>query len=340
MNAHAEFSFAPVLDVRGLTLGIEGRGKSRRLVRDVSFKLTAGQTLALVGESGSGKTLTALSLLRLLPDPPVRILDGTIQFDNSDLAHLSSSGLRDVRGSGIAMIFQEPQSALNPVMSVGRQLREAVLAHEKLDRKALNTRVRELLELVRLPDPDRIIQEFPHRLSGGMRQRVLIAIAMAGRPRVLIADEPTTALDVTVQREILDMLAGLQEQLGLAILLITHDLGLVADYADEIAVMYAGRIVERGPAEEVLADPLHPYTRGLLGARPGLVPHLAGGRQRLVEISGSVPSDLDAIAGCPFSPRCPIAGEQCRLRGPELLAARDGHFVSCFKQADFQQVEA
>jgi len=334
MNAHAEFSFAPVLDVRGLTLGIEGRGKSRRLVRDVSFKLTAGQTLALVGESGSGKTLTALSLLRLLPDPPVRILDGTIQFDNSDLAHLSSSGLRDVRGSGIAMIFQEPQSALNPVMSVGRQLREAVLAHEKLDRKALNTRVRELLELVRLPDPDRIIQEFPHRLSGGMRQRVLIAIAMAGRPRVLIADEPTTALDVTVQREILDMLAGLQEKLGLAILLITHDLGLVADYADEIAVMYAGRIVERGAAEEVLGDPLHPYTRGLLGARPGLVPHLAGQRQRLVEISGSVPSDLDAIAGCPFSPRCPIAGEQCRLRAPELLAAHDGHFVSCFKQGE------
>lgn len=333
MNAHAEFSFAPVLDVRGLNLGIEGRGKPRRLVRDVSFSLAAGRTLALVGESGSGKTLTALSLLRLLPDPPVRILDGAIRFEESDLTGLGSSGLRDVRGSGIAMIFQEPQSALNPVMSIGRQLREAVLAHEKLDRKALDRRVRELLEMVRLPDPDRIVQEFPHRLSGGMRQRVLIAIAMAGRPRVLVADEPTTALDVTVQREILDMLAGIQDQLGLAILLITHDLGLVADYADEIAVMYAGRIVERGAAQEVLGNTLHPYTRGLLGARPGLVPN-PGGRQRLAEIRGSVPSDLDAVTGCPFSPRCPLAGEQCRLRAPELLAAREGHFVSCFKQAE------
>jgi oligopeptide/dipeptide ABC transporter ATP-binding protein len=332
MNALTEFTVSPVLDVHALQLGIGGKGAQRKLVRDVSFTLRRGRTLALVGESGSGKTLTALSILRLLPDPPVRILDGHIRFGDTDLAHVTAAGLRQIRGSGVAMIFQEPQSALNPVMSIGRQLREAVLAHEKLDRKALDARVRELLELVRLPDPDRIVHEFPHRLSGGMRQRVLIAIAMAGRPRVLIADEPTTALDVTVQREILDMLAGLQERFGVAILLITHDLGLVSDYADEVAVMYAGRIVERGPARGVLADPLHPYTRGLLGARPGLVRHSGGKPPRLAEISGSVPANLDSIAGCPFSPRCPLAGEQCRLRAPELLVAADGHFVSCFKQ--------
>jgi peptide/nickel transport system ATP-binding protein len=266
-----------------------------------------------------------------LPDPPVRILNGQICFGDTDLADLAPAGLREVRGGGVSMIFQEPQSALNPVMSIGRQLREAVLAHEKLSRKALDVRVRELLELVRLPDPDRIIHEFPHRLSGGMRQRVLIAIAMAGRPRVLIADEPTTALDVTVQREILDMLAGLQDKFGVAILLITHDLGLVTDYAHEVAVMYAGRIVESGPVRDVLADPLHPYTRGLLGARPGLVPHGDGKRPRLAEIVGSVPANLDNIEGCPFSPRCPLAGEQCRLRAPELLVAENGHFVSCFK---------
>jgi peptide/nickel transport system ATP-binding protein len=328
MNAMGDFAGAPVLDVKGLKLGIGGR---RTLVRDVNFTLRAGKTLALVGESGSGKTLTALSILRLLPDPPVRIVEGAIRFEGHDLASARSAVLRDVRGAGVAMIFQEPQSALNPVMSIGHQLREAVLAHEKLDRARLEARVFELLDLVRMPDPERVVHEFPHRLSGGMRQRVLIAMAMAGRPRVLIADEPTTALDVTVQREILDMLADLQDRLGVAILLITHDLGLVADYADDVAVMYAGRIVESGSAIDVLDNPLHPYTRGLLGARPGLVPYEGGKRPRLAEISGSVPADLDGIKGCPFSPRCPLAGEQCRLRAPELLAAGNGHFVACFK---------
>lgn len=332
MNAVTDFAGTPVLDVRGLQLGIVGRQSRQRLVNDVSFTLRAGKTLALVGESGSGKTLTALSILRLLPNPPVRILDGAIRFEGSDLVTLGETALRDVRGAGVAMIFQEPQSALNPVMSIGRQLREAVLAHENLDRKALDARVQELLELVRMPDPDRTIHEFPHRLSGGMRQRVLIAMAMAGRPRVLIADEPTTALDVTVQREILDMLVGLQERFGVSILLITHDLGLVADYAHEVAVMYAGRIVEQGATWDVLTDPLHPYTKGLLGARPGLVPYVDGKRPRLTEICGTVPARFDDIEGCPFSPRCPLAGEQCRLRAPELLSAGDGRFVSCFKR--------
>ena len=332
MNALSDFAGSPVLEVSHLRLGIDGKKSRHRLVNDVSFTLKAGKTLALVGESGSGKTLTALSILRLLPNPPVRILDGAVRFEERDLTHATSAALRDVRGAGIAMIFQEPQSALNPVMSIGRQLREAVLAHEKLDRKALDARVRELLELVRMPDPDRAIHDFPHRLSGGMRQRVLIAMAMAGRPRVLVADEPTTALDVTVQREILDMLAGLQEKFGVAILLITHDLGLVADYADDVAVMYAGGIVERGPAYEVLTNPLHPYTRGLLGARPGLVPFTGGTRPRLVEIAGSVPSNLDDVPGCPFSPRCPLVGEQCRLKAPELALACEGHLVSCFRQ--------
>jgi len=331
MNAITEFGLTPVLEVRGLSLGIEDKGHRRELVRDVSFRLTPGRTLALVGESGSGKTLTALSLLRLLPDPPVRIFAGSVRFEGADLAHASPAALRGVRGSGIAMIFQEPQSALNPVMSIGRQLREAVLTHEKLDRKTLAARVRELLDLVRMPDPDRIVQEFPHRLSGGMRQRVLIAIAMAGRPRLLVADEPTTALDVTVQREILDMLVGLQSKLGLSILLITHDLGLVADYADDVAVMYAGRIVERGTARDVFGQPQHPYTKGLLAARPGMVRNPDGGRPRLVEIPGTVPADLDAVQGCAFAPRCPLASQACQDRIPDLLAVRPDHLAACFR---------
>jgi peptide/nickel transport system ATP-binding protein len=321
-----------VVTARDLRIGTTGRNPVT-LVHDVGFSLYPGRTLALVGESGSGKSLTALSLLRLLPEPSVALLDGDIRFDGMDLMALGPAVLRGVRGGKIAMIFQEPLTALNPVMPVGRQIREAVLAHEKLSRGAADRRVIELLELVRMPDPVRRAREYPHRLSGGMRQRVLIAIAMAGRPRVLIADEPTTALDVTVQAEIMEMLRGLQRQFDLAMLLITHDFGLVADYADDVAVMYAGRVVERGPTGLVLDRPSHPYTKGLLGARPGLVSG-DGERQRLTEIPGSVPRPGQSQPGCAFAPRCPVALPECRTAEPALTAIRSGQSTTCIRAGE------
>jgi oligopeptide/dipeptide ABC transporter ATP-binding protein len=326
------FQPKPVIEVEGLRIGTTGRAPVT-LVHDVGFSLYPGRTLALVGESGSGKSLTALSLLRLLPEPSVALLGGDIRFDGQDLMHTGQAGLREIRGGKIAMIFQEPLSALNPVMPVGRQIREAVLAHERLTRAAADRRFIELLELVRMPDPARRAREYPHRLSGGMRQRVLIAIAMAGRPRVLIADEPTTALDVTVQAEIMEMLRGLQRTFDLAMLLITHDFGLVADYADDVAVMYAGRLVERGPAGLVLDRPTHPYTKGLLGARPGIFPG-NGERQRLTEIPGSVPRPGKAQAGCAFAPRCPVALPECSTVEPALVAIRSGQSAACIRAGE------
>jgi oligopeptide/dipeptide ABC transporter ATP-binding protein len=317
----------PILEAEGLRIGIAGRNPTI-LVHDVGFALHPGRTLALVGESGSGKSLTALSLPRLLPEPSVTLLGGTIRFDGEDVMGLSPARLRAVRGGGIGMIFQEPLSALSPVMRVGHQIREAVTAHENLTGAAANRRVIELLELVRMPDAARRAQDYPHRLSGGMRQRVLIAMAMAGRPKILIADEPTTALDVTVQAEIMDMLRGLQETFKLALLLITHDFGLVADYADDVAVLYAGRVVERGPAARVLADPLHPYTRGLLGARPHATRSKAA-RLRLAEIPGSVPRPGELPAGCAFEARCPMAVADCRTRRPEMMYPRPDQGAAC-----------
>jgi oligopeptide/dipeptide ABC transporter ATP-binding protein len=317
----------PVLEAQGLRIGVAGRN-STILVHDVGFALYPGRTLALVGESGSGKSLTALSLPRLLPEPSVSLLGGTIMFDGEDVMGLPPARLRSVRGGGIGMIFQEPLSALSPVMRVGAQIREAVTAHEKLTGAAADRRVIELLEMVRMPDAARRAQDYPHRLSGGMRQRVLIAMAMAGRPKILIADEPTTALDVTVQAEIMDMLRGLQDTFKLALLLITHDFGLVADYADDVAVLYAGRVVERGPAARVLAAPLHPYTRGLLGARPH-DSRSNGMRHRLTEIPGFVPRPGELPAGCAFEARCPMAVADCRTRRPEMSYLRPDQGAAC-----------
>jgi oligopeptide/dipeptide ABC transporter ATP-binding protein len=323
---------ASILEAREIRIGI-ARAPRLEIVRGVSFALRPGQTLALVGESGSGKSLMALSLLRLLPSP-LSILHGTIRFGDIDVTALGTAALRQIRGGGIAMIFQEPLSALNPVMSIGCQLAEAVHAHQRLSRDALRRRVVELLDLVRLPDAVRQIDNFPHRLSGGMRQRVLIAMALAGRPRVLIADEPTTALDATVQKEILDMLSELQREFGLAILLISHDLGLVADYADDVAVMYGGGVIEAGTAAQVLSRPAHPYTQGLLGARPPLrsasMPG-AGKRVRLVEIPGTVPDPANPSFGCAFAPRCPRTIESCRASPPPQVLLGDGHVASCIR---------
>jgi oligopeptide/dipeptide ABC transporter ATP-binding protein len=321
-----------ILEATDIRIGIGG-ALPLQIVRGVSFSLMPGKTLALVGESGSGKSLMALALLRLLP-PPLSILHGTIRFGDIDVTRLGTAALRQLRGAGIAMVFQEPLSALNPVMSIGRQLAEAVRVHQRLSRNALRRRVLELLDLVRLPNAVRQIDNFPHRLSGGMRQRVLIAMALAGRPRVLIADEPTTALDATVQMEILDMLAELQREFGLAVLLISHDLGLVADYADGVAVMYAGSIIEAGTAAHVLSRPAHPYTRGLLGARPPLRPASmpdTGKRVRLVEIPGTVPEPGHAPFGCAFAPRCPHTIESCREAPPPQALIGDGHVASCIR---------
>ncbi|RJF86337.1 ABC transporter ATP-binding protein [Oleomonas cavernae] len=300
------------------------------LVSGVSFALEAGKTLALVGESGSGKSLTALSVLDLLPAPAVAVTGGRLRFAGKDLRTLEPDALRRLRGGAISMIFQEPLSALNPVMTVGDQLREAVRAHGVHDRRAVNARVLELLDLVRMPDVTKRVNEYPHRLSGGMRQRVLIAMAMAGQPHLLIADEPTTALDVTVQAEILDTLRDLQREFSLAILLITHDLGLVADYADDVAVMYAGRIVERGPVRAVMRASAHPYTRGLLGARPHKR-RLGALRERLIEIPGTVPNPRALPDGCPFRPRCAQACDSCALSLPVLARVAEQHHAACFK---------
>jgi len=322
----------PIITVENLRIGIPGRGELT-LVHDVSFSLYPGRSLALVGESGSGKSLTALSLLRLLPEPSVGLLGGKILFEQQDIMDFSAGDLRGLRGGKIAMIFQEPLSALNPVMTVGRQIREAVVAHEKLSAKDADRRVIELLELVRMPDPARRAREYPHRLSGGMRQRVLIAIAMAGRPQILVADEPTTALDVTVQAEIMETLRGLQQKFDLALLLITHDFGLVADYADDVAVLYAGRVVEQGSTEQVLETPLHPYTKGLLGAQPHL--HPAGGaRRRLTEITGLVPRPSEMPPGCAFAPRCAIAAPDCQLAIPSLTEHAPSHRAACIRAGE------
>ena len=323
--SHAE----TVLSAEALAI-VHRSGK--RLVEGVGFELRAGHTLALVGESGSGKSLTALSLMGLLPRPAVRLEAGSIRLGGSNLAAMSEAKLRALRGASIAMIFQEPLSALNPVMTVGRQIGEAVHTHTGLGGKALAARIVELLELVRIPDAKRRAKAYPHQLSGGMRQRVLIAMAMAANPRVLIADEPTTALDVTVQADILDTIQDLQARLGLAVLLISHDLGLVADRADEVAVMYSGRLVEYGSATEVLDRPLHPYTKGLLAARPSHSGRAAnGGWASLVEIPGLPPQTGAETIGCAFAPRCGHVMERCRTARPGWTGQRNGRGAACFK---------
>ena len=294
----------PLLDVRALGVGFQTDDILLTAVDDVSFTLERGRTLGLVGESGCGKSVTARALLRLLEHPAGRVLHGEIRLDGRDLLQLPIEAMRQVRGREIAMIFQEPMTALNPVHRVGRQIVENLLLHESLSPQAALKRAVELLDWVGIPAPDRRIDEYPHQLSGGMRQRVMIAMALSCNPKVLIADEPTTALDVTVQAQILDLIRRLQKQTGMAVLLITHDLGVVAETCDEVAVMYAGRLVERAPVNELFARPLHPYTRGLLDClpKPGLAP-----KTPLPVITGMVPSLRALPSGCRFAPRCPNA---------------------------------
>jgi peptide/nickel transport system ATP-binding protein len=299
-----------------------------RAVDGLSLKIEAGQTLAVVGESGCGKSVTAMSVLRLIPEPPGKIA-GRIAFDGRDLLRLSDAQMRDIRGNEISMIFQEPMTSLNPVLTVGRQLREPLRLHQGLDRAGAEKRAIEMLALVGIPEPQRRVQEYPHQMSGGMRQRVMIAMALACNPKLLIADEPTTALDVTVQAQILDLMRDLKRRVGAAVLLITHDLGVVAEVAEHVVVMYAGRKVEEAPAHQLFARPRHPYTQGLLGAVPKLGSSLSGDGKRLAEIPGLVPSMMSRIRGCVFASRCTQVTDVCRQAAPALQDKAAGHWVAC-----------
>jgi peptide/nickel transport system ATP-binding protein len=319
---------APLLEVENLQVHFRTADGVNRAVDGVSFAVKAGETLAVVGESGCGKSVTAMSLLRLIPDPPGRVA-GSIRFEGRDLLAMSEEEMRAVRGNQISMIFQEPMTSLNPVLTIGRQIGETVRLHQGLDKKAAEQHAIEMLTLVGISEPARRIRDYPHQLSGGMRQRVMIAIALACNPKLLIADEPTTALDVTIQAQILDLMRDLKRRVGAAIVLITHDLGVVAEVAERVMVMYAGRKVEEASVTELFRDPRHPYTRGLLGAVPKLGSSLDGGTARLTEIPGLVPSLKTRIQGCVFAGRCPLVTDLCRVVAPGLEAKVPGHFVAC-----------
>jgi peptide/nickel transport system ATP-binding protein len=319
-----------ILEVEDLRTHFFSRDGVVRAVDGVSFALDKGETLGVVGESGCGKSITALSILRLVA-PPGRIVGGAIRFEGRDLLRASGAEMRALRGNRISMIFQEPMSSLNPVLTVEQQIAETVRLHQGLARRPARQRALEMLRLVHIPEPERRLRQYPHELSGGMRQRVMIAMALACNPQVLIADEPTTALDVTIQAQILELIRELKEKLGTAMILITHDLGVVAETAQRVAVLYAGRKVEEAPVDRLFARPLHPYTRGLMAAIPGLGD--TGGR-RLTEIPGMVPSLREPIAGCGFATRCAHANERCRTEPPPFEEAERGHGVSCWNWRD------
>ncbi len=318
-----------LLDVGNLDVRFATPRGVLRAVDDLSFSVDAGETLAIVGESGCGKSVTSMSVLRLIQEPPGRVR-GSVRLDGRELLSLSEREMRALRGKDIGMIFQEPMTSLNPVLTVGRQIGETLRVHEGLSARAATARAIDMLALVGIPEPARRVREYPHQLSGGMRQRVMIAIALACTPRLLIADEPTTALDVTIQAQILDLMRDLKTRVGAAIMLITHDLGVVAEMAQRVVVMYAGRKVEEATVEDLFARPLHPYTRGLLGAVPRLGSSLSGEpRAPLAEIPGQVPSLTSALPGCHFAGRCVLATDICRREAPPLLAPLRAHLVAC-----------
>ena len=300
-----------------------------RAVDGLSFHIDHGETVAIVGESGCGKSVTSMSILRLVQEPPGKIA-GRILFDERNLLALSEVEMRAIRGKDVSMIFQEPMTSLNPVLTIGRQIGEAFRLHEGLSKREARHRSIEMLALVGIPEAARRIGEYPHQLSGGMRQRVVIAMALACNPRLLIADEPTTALDVTIQAQILELMRDLKRRVGAAIMLITHDLGVVAEMAERVIVMYAGRKVEEAPVDEIFSRPMHPYTQGLLGAVPKLGSSLVLDRRtKLTEIRGRVPSLSEKIVGCAFADRCPIATQLCREVEPAAAPKRDRHLVAC-----------
>jgi peptide/nickel transport system ATP-binding protein len=320
----------PVLAVSDLEIRIEGERQSFPVVSDMALSVKPGETLCIVGESGCGKSMTALSLLRLLPEA-ARVSSGKITIDGEDFLAMEQHRVEDFRGEKIAMIFQEPLTALNPVLTVGEQIAEAVRQHRKTGHRAAMARAIEVLQLVQMPDPERRAHQYPHELSGGMRQRAMIALALACDPSIIVADEPTTALDVTIQAQILGLISDLQERLGTALVLITHDLGVVAEVADEVIVMYAGRKVEQANVYELFDHPIHPYTLGLMGAIPraGI-----GTEERLVDIPGTVPPPWGLPKGCAFAPRCPGASARCFEERPPFEEKRPGHFAACWEHVD------
>jgi peptide/nickel transport system ATP-binding protein len=325
---------ATVLDVKGLQTVFFTNSGLFRAVDDVSFSVGRGETLAIVGESGCGKSVTALSVMRLVPDPPGRIVGGSVMLEGTDLLGLDEAEMRAIRGNRISMIFQEPMTSLNPVMRIGDQITEVVCLHRPMTRKEAWKQAVEMLRLVRIPEPERRAQEYPHQLSGGMRQRAMIAMALACRPALLIADEPTTALDVTIQAQILALVLELQRELGMGLILITHDLGVVAQTAKRVIVMYAGKKIEEADVETLFARPRHPYTRGLMASIPTVPTPGVNAEARLVEIPGMVPSLTRLPTGCAFAPRCSLAIDRCREEYPPLQAFDGHHLAACWRAAE------
>jgi peptide/nickel transport system ATP-binding protein len=327
-----------VLDVKNLKTVFFTNSGLFKAVDDISFTVRRGETLAIVGESGCGKSVTALSLMRLVPDPPGRIVSGSITLEGTDLLALDEAAMRAIRGNRISMIFQEPMTSLNPVMRIGDQIVEAVRLHRPMSTREARDIAIEMLRLVRIPEPARRAREYPHQLSGGMRQRAMIAMALACRPALLIADEPTTALDVTIQAQILALILDLQKELGTGLVLITHDLGVVAQTAQRVIVMYAGRKVEEASVESLFAAPKHPYTRGLMASIPAVPAPGVAAQARLNEIPGTVPSLVRLPQGCAFAPRCTLAIKRCEAEYPPLIDFGGGHLAACWRAAEVAEV--
>ncbi|HMG50205.1 MAG TPA: ABC transporter ATP-binding protein [Inquilinus sp.] len=320
---------APLLKVEDLVVEFGPKAAPLRVVDGVGFEIQAGGSLGIVGESGSGKSMTSLSILRLIPEPPGRIAQGRILFNGVDLLALPRAKMPEIRGRDIAMIFQEPMSSLNPVMTIGDQIGEAILLHEHVSREERRRKIVEMLRLVGMPDPERRLGAYPHQFSGGMRQRVMIAMAIACHPKLLIADEPTTALDVTIQAQVLDLMKKIRATLNTAVLLISHDLGVIADICERVIVMYAGRVVEDADVRSIFRRPSHPYTQALLQS----IPRLNDDRRRLYQIAGSVPQAGGLGAGCPFQPRCPLRIDRCAVERPPMFDFGPQHRAACWVTA-------
>ncbi len=316
-----------LIEVKGLKTEFTIEGVPRRIIDDISFEIYRGEVLGVVGESGSGKSVTAKSILRLIPSPPGKITGGEILFNGKDILKMDMDNLMKIRGNAISMIFQEPMSSLNPVFTCGDQIKEGVRLHQKMDNKAARQKAIELLKMVGIPMPEQRIDSYPHELSGGMRQRIMIAMALSCSPQLLIADEPTTALDPTIQAQILDLIRKVQKEIGMSVMYITHDLGVVAETCDRVMVMYAGQIVEKADVAELFTKPGHPYTQGLLKA----IPRLNTKRERLYVIKGMVPHFADMPVGCSFHPRCPYADARCVEQKPTLRAIKKGHLAACWQ---------